>query len=282
MACRSLLLTAGLLLSSCTAQTALWRDTYTSRVEALALLQTLNSELLASSSATQTLERWCTDHRMAPDSKIVAVRTGTPNKAPSNEQLQRLGVTSASDVRYRHVELRCGTHVFSEADNWYVPARLTPEMNQLLEMTDTPFGKVVRPLQPYRRTLQTTLIWAPLAPGWEQRRPRRASGFGGGKLTIPRDVLEHRALLYTADHQPFAEVVERYRGEMLAFRIDAERICPGGDQGRRSRASCRFGLRVRDRRRKRIVEPRAAGSSERPRMEHGRNMVRQPAYRSAS
>ena len=215
---RPLFLAAALLLVSCAASPAAWRDTYTSRVEALALLQTLNSDLLASSSATQMLEQWCADHRMAAEPKIVAVRTGAPAKAPSNDQLQRLGVASSDEVRYRHVELRCGTYVFSEADNWYVPARLTPEMNQLLETTDTPFGKVVRPLQPYRRTLQATLLWSPLARGWEERRPRRTSALGHGALAIPRDVLEHRALLYTSDHQPFAEVVERYRGDVLAFR----------------------------------------------------------------
>jgi chorismate-pyruvate lyase len=185
-----------LLLSSC----ATTSSVDCRNVEALAHLQTLNSELLASSSATQTLERWCSEHGMAADPKIVAVRIAAPPKAPSEEQRQRLGVSSAEEVRYRHVELRCGTHVFSEADNWYVPSRLTSEMNGLLETTDTPFGRVVRPLQPYRRTLSATLLWSPL-----------------GHQPMPRHVLEHRAVLYTADHQPFAEVVERYRGEVLAF-----------------------------------------------------------------
>jgi hypothetical protein len=29
-----------------------------------------------------------------------------------------------------------------EADNWYVPSRLTPDINKTLDMTDTPFGIV--------------------------------------------------------------------------------------------------------------------------------------------
>ena len=159
-------------------------------------LQTLNAQLLASTSATQTLERWCADHQLAADPKIVAVRINGIDKAPSREQLQRLGVASASELRYRHVELRCGTHVMSEADNWYVPARLTAEMNALLDTTDTPFGKAVRPLQPHRKTLETKVLWS-------------------GRGAVPREVLEHRALLLTAQDQAFAEVVERYRGEML-------------------------------------------------------------------
>lgn len=178
MSRRTLVFAVALLLPACTTSPA--RE----------LLQTLNSELLASSSATKTLERWCGD-------RIVAVRMATPVKAPSTEQLQRLGVASAGELRYRHVELRCGARVFSEADNWYVPGRLTPGMNQQLETTDTPFGTVVRPLQPYRRTLRATVLWSRLRPG------------------VPREVLEHRALLYTADHQPFAEVVERYRRDVV-------------------------------------------------------------------
>src|SRR5689334_18561514 len=107
-----------------------------------AVVQSLNKQLLASTSATRTLEQWCSDHHMAAGPKIVAVRMNVPPKAPSAEQLQRLDVRDASEVMYRRVQLRCGTHVFSEADNWYVPARLTPEMNVALTTTDTPFGKV--------------------------------------------------------------------------------------------------------------------------------------------
>lgn len=193
-----------------------WRDTFVSRVEILALLQTLNGEILAGSSATRTLEQWCRDHEMADEPKIVAGRVPGLRKEPSAEQLQRLDVRDAAQVRYRRVELRCGAHVLSEADNWYVPARLTPEMNALLETTDTPFGKAVQPLQPYRRTIAVTMLWSPLSRGWEMRRP--LSGVRPRRtLPIPKDVLQHRAVLYTADHRPFSEVVETYQSSLLAF-----------------------------------------------------------------
>jgi hypothetical protein len=39
------------------------------------------------------------------------------------------------------VHLKCGERVLSEADNWYVPARLTKEMNQSLENSDIAFGR---------------------------------------------------------------------------------------------------------------------------------------------
>jgi chorismate-pyruvate lyase len=195
-----------------------WRDTFEARVEILALLQSLNSELLAGSSATRTLETWCGEHRMADDPKIVALRVPGVRKEPSAEQLQRLGVREASEVQYRRVELRCGAHVLSEADNWYVPGRLTPEMNALLETTDTPFGKAVQALHPYRRTIAVTTLWAPLPRGWEQQRRTRFRSRGRQMLAIPREVFQHRAVLYTADHLPFSEVVETYQSELLAFR----------------------------------------------------------------
>lgn len=191
---------------------AAWRDTFQSRLEIHALLQSLNGELLASSSATRTLETWCGEHRMG--AKIVAVRVPDVRKEPSPEQLQRLAVRDASEVQYRRVELRCGAYVFSEADNWYVPARLTPEMNALLSTSDTPFGKVVAPLTPYRRTIAVTMLWTPLPRGWElQRRPR----FSRRRLVLPKEVFQHRAVLYTAEHLPFSEVVETYQSNVLAF-----------------------------------------------------------------
>jgi hypothetical protein len=39
----------------------------------------------------------------------------------------------------------------------------------------------------------------------------------GATLTIPHEVLEHRAVLILPDGTPFSEVVETYTGEVLAF-----------------------------------------------------------------
>ena len=197
---------------------ATWVDTFESRLEILALTQTLNAEILASSSATQSLEKWCRDHKMAVDPTIVArVMTGI-GKVPIAEQLQRLQVATVGEVKHRHVELRCGSHILSEADLWYVPSRLTAEMNGLLETSETPFGKAVQSLRPYRRTFAVTLLWSPLPAGWEQQRPtRRQPSERTTPLAIPKDLFEHRAILYTIDHQPVAEVHERYQGQLLAF-----------------------------------------------------------------
>jgi len=198
-------------------ETPRWPDTFTARLEALALIQTLNAEILASRSATSTLQTWCGDHRLADPAVIVADRAPAAASAPTAEQLARLDVTSAADVKYRHVRLRCGGRVLSEADNWYVPGRLTPEMNRTLETTDAPFGRVVAPLEPYRRTLSATILWSPLPAGWERAGAARPPAAARGPLEIPAALFRHQAVLYTKDHLPFSEVVEIYQRDVLAF-----------------------------------------------------------------
>ena len=113
----------------------------------------------------------------------------------------------------------CGPVVLSEADNWYVPGRLTPEMNRLLDTTDAPFGRVVQALHFQRRTLSSTLLWHPLPEGWEM--DATAARDASGELTIPHWLLEHRAVLSLPDGTPFSEVVETYTGQVLGFRFQA-------------------------------------------------------------
>src|SRR5882672_12240977 len=142
-----------------------WPDDFVARVEAVALLQTLNVNLLSHDSATLTLERWCDVHRLASPARIVAVRDTDREKPVSPEQRRELAVTPAEPVRYRRVRLLCGTVVLSEADNWYVPSRLTVDMNKSLDSTDVPFGRVVQALHFRRQTLSATQLWFPKAFG---------------------------------------------------------------------------------------------------------------------
>jgi hypothetical protein len=192
-----------------------WQESFTSRLEALALLQTLNAELLSHHSATLTLDRWCAAHRLASPPRIVADRTAGAEQAPTDEQRQLLCVSATEPVRYRRVRLICGDHVLSEADNWYVPARLMPEMNRLLDTTDIAFGRAVQALNFRRRTLSAKLLWSPLPQDWEMGAPLPEPR--GTTLTIPHVVLEHCAVLFLPDDTPFSEVVETYTREVLAF-----------------------------------------------------------------
>lgn len=193
-----------------------WPDSYLTRLQALALIQTLNGALLASRSATLTLETWCADHKLAAEPKILAKLIAGKEKPASPETRQRLQVSAEEPVKHRYVQLTCGERVLSEADNWYVPSRLTPEMNQTLETTDTPFGKAVQALGFYRQTFSAQVLWSPLPRGWELGvgdRPAEVKGI----LTIPEHLLEHRAVLYARDQKPFSEVDEVYADDLLAF-----------------------------------------------------------------
>jgi hypothetical protein len=191
-----------------------WPDTFVARVEALALLESLNADLLSHDSATATLERWCTAHRLASPPRIVAERVML-DKPPTPEQRKDLDVAPAESVRYRRVRLMCGALALSEADNWYVPGRLTPEMNRLLDTTDMPFGKAVQALHFQRHILSSTLLWHPLPDGWELG--EHPCGGGASALEMPAQLLQHRALLSLPDGTPISEVVETYTDKVLSF-----------------------------------------------------------------
>ncbi len=217
VAVRCVLVFAALALVGCASVPASQADGYLERVELLALLQTLNAELLSHDSATLTLERWCADHRLAEPPRIVARRVRDAPKAIPDDLRALLKVDPTEPVGYRHVQLMCGTHVFSEADNWYVPGRLTADMNQRLETTDEPFGKVVQPLHFQRRTLSAELLWSPLPNGWEMPAGHAEAVGDRSALRIPAAVLRHRAVLVDATQQPFSTVVETYTNQLFEF-----------------------------------------------------------------
>ncbi|MEA3179302.1 MAG: hypothetical protein QOI59_2825 [Gammaproteobacteria bacterium] len=195
--------------------TKAWTDTRAVRIEALAILETLNAQLLSNDSATLTLDRWCEAHKMAVPAKIVAERVHGADKEATEEIRKLLNVSSTEAVRFRHVRLHCGDHVLSEADNWYVPARLTADMNQVLDTTDTAFGRAVQALNFRRRTISAQLLWSPLPEGWEMEHswPK----INKGPLSVPAETIQHRAVLTLPDSTPFSVVVETYTNEVLGF-----------------------------------------------------------------
>lgn len=192
-----------------------WPDTFEARLAALTLIETLNADLLRHNSATLTLERWCDAHGLGRPARVVAERDRRTDKQPDADQRKILDVPDGEVVRYRRVRLRCGPHVLSEADNWYVPGRITPGMNQTLERTDATFGRVVQPLKFSRQTLLATVLWHPLSDGCDRGAP--CSPTVGGSLDMPASILEHRAVLSLPDGTPFSLVAETYTRETLNF-----------------------------------------------------------------
>jgi hypothetical protein len=67
--------------------------------------------------------------------------------APRKRQRPSCAGSSPSTQRAYPLSPRAvalGNYILSEADNWYVPSRLTPEMNQALETTKFAFGRAVQ------------------------------------------------------------------------------------------------------------------------------------------
>jgi chorismate-pyruvate lyase len=192
-----------------------WHDSYTTRLEALALLQSLNADLLSHDSATLTLDRWCAGHHLADPATVTAERVHDVDKTPTAAQRELLHVSPTEPVGYRRVKLHCGGHVLSEADNWYVPSRLTADMNQALDHSDVAFGRAIQGLHFQRHTLTATLLWMPLPEGWEMNVTTNFAH--SGTLAIPPYVLQHTAVLSLPDGTPLSTLTETYTAEVLAF-----------------------------------------------------------------
>jgi hypothetical protein len=102
-------------------------------------------------------------------------------------------VANLAQVAHRRVVLHAAGRPVSDADLWYVPARLWPGMAETLLTTAIPFGSVVAPMRP-RRELLSFRFGAPDAA----------------------HALEHRALLRDQAGAPMALVHEYYRRAALA------------------------------------------------------------------
>ncbi|MEZ2132254.1 MULTISPECIES: hypothetical protein [unclassified Sinorhizobium] len=197
--------------------TVRWPDTVPSRLEAFALIQSLQNDLLSNESATLTLDRWCETHHLGDPPEIIVERIPDQVKQAGDEERKILEVGIYDVVKYRRVKLRCGDRVLSEADNWYVPDRLTPEMNEKLDHSDMPFGRVVCALNFHRKTLQARLLWNPLPSDWELKGALPSDRSGSGYLDIPPYLFQHRAVLTLAGGVPFSYVVETYTNSVLDF-----------------------------------------------------------------
>ncbi|MBS0411457.1 MAG: hypothetical protein JSR86_16190 [Proteobacteria bacterium] len=183
-------------------------NTYDGRLRALTEAQRLQGELQSRDSATETLRLWCQAHRWADPAQIRAIRDVAAVKPPSPAVRNLLGAGPRTPIRYRRVKLVCGERVLSEADNWYLPGKLTPEMNKALDETDTPFGVAVKALGFHRQAIGSRILIHPYdeAPPPAPARP----GAEPPPLVLPYAVIQNSAVLITGDGAPFSVVVETY------------------------------------------------------------------------
>ena len=157
-----------------------------------ARLAAFEAQLEANPSATAVLQSWCDAHAR-PGTRIVAQQVQPAPVPPPADARQALAVKPGEAVRYRRVQLTCGGRVLSNADNWYLPGKLTDAMNETLEHTETPFGRAVAALHFSRRNFSTDFL------------PPKG-----------KNVLRHSAVLLTDKGQPFSFVVETYTREILS------------------------------------------------------------------
>jgi hypothetical protein len=148
------------------------------------------ANLAAHSSATAALQLWCDKRGIAPGATIAVEFVRDADAVAPADIHATLGVGADQPLGYRHVKLTCGPHVLSEAHNWYVPARLSPEMNRQLAEGQVPFGRIAASLNFTREPIASTRRGDPGCPV--------------GAIST------HRALLRLPLGSPLALVVECY------------------------------------------------------------------------
>jgi hypothetical protein len=143
-------------------------------------VQQLHEALLASPSATEVL-------RHLFGGPVLARRLPCDPMALTPLQHFHLAPTTTEPACHRRVILLAAGRAVSEADLWYVPARLAAGMAAQLRDSETPFGEVVRPMSPTRHTFAARIC--------DAGEPH---------------ALEHEAVLRRADGTAIALVAERY------------------------------------------------------------------------
>jgi chorismate-pyruvate lyase len=174
-------------------------------------LQALNADLLRHNSATAVLQSLC-DRRDPGSPRIRARKISVIDTAQEFESVGReLGAPADAALIHRRVELMCGDTVLCRADNWYLPDRLTDQMNAQLLAGETPFGVVVRALDFRRQTLSSRLLFDPVP---SDRDCHPVAGIDPAS-PLPEDVLQHRAMLQTLDGCSFSLLLETYTKQTL-------------------------------------------------------------------
>lgn len=160
-------------------------------------LADFEAHLAAHDSATEALQQWCRARRIGAG-PIRARVIGAQSNDPPAKMRRMLGLDGNDALGMRHVRLSCDDTVLSVAWNWYVPSRLTPEMNAALANSDVPFGKVASALRFRRETIDVNA--------------------GPVENCPPDTVSTHRALLRLPDGRPLAYLIECYTAANLAQR----------------------------------------------------------------
>lgn len=154
-------------------------------------VEPLRQALASGESATALLDRWCSDHGLAPAGSVRAEKLPPDSFPISAEAKAKLRVHGRA-LTQRRVRLRCGRTLLSEARLWFVPKLLTPDMRRQLARTRRPFGAVVAPLHFRRVQSRIEILSSP-----------------------PGDLFSVEAFLVLPDGRPFAFTREIYKASLL-------------------------------------------------------------------
>lgn len=181
------------------------------RQRMLAQIHALNEALLSQASATAILQELC-NRRDGASPLIRARKLRIPENADDLRFVRReLNAADNEPLCHRRVELICGDVVLSHADNWYLPNRLSDEMNARLLASETPFGVAVAPLAFERCTLSSKVLFDPLPSGRDGLSAKATDLI----FSMPEHVLQHRAILRTPDGRAFSLLLETYTKQIF-------------------------------------------------------------------
>jgi hypothetical protein len=170
--------------------------------------------LIAGAMATETLLAWCEEHGLSQGPITVECQQRLALSAVPDEVRATLGPAAHEAVHYRQVRLMRGSLALATAENWFVPQRLTADMNETLNQTEIPFGTVIAPLRPFRRTLAAHLQPLAADPAEDLLRAR-----GSAHQPRPEIILEHIAVILSGSRTALAFVKESFFSELVSFAL---------------------------------------------------------------
>lgn len=138
----------------------------------------------------------------------------------SREALYDRGIPD--QMRFRKVRLMSADIVLVDAVNWYFPANLPADICRQLDVTNIPFGRLIRPLKPTRRTFLVRRC----APRDLDRMP--------ASIDPDSIVFEHRAVVCRQDGAPLAVVHERFHAVLVQLPFCESATLQGPDSRVRS------------------------------------------------
>ncbi|WP_414476370.1 hypothetical protein [Microvirga sp. M2] len=195
------------------------------------LIRDLSARLIAGATATETLLAWCEEHGLAEGPITVERQQQLVLSAVPYEVRAALGPASNEAVHYRQVRLVRGSVPLAVAENWFLPDRLTANMNEVLNQSTIPFGTVIAPLRPSRRTLIGRPQPLTVDPSEDPERPRGSTG-----QRSPEIILEHVAVILGGSGTVLALVKEHYLADLIAV---ASSLCCRACKGQPEKAAAR-------------------------------------------